>query len=486
VWATLAALAGMSALCAGGIRTTGADTPAATPLTLRRVALLVPAGAESDPVQRLLQTERKAKGKRQRLSDLFAPAPSASVAGKSGDVASSLQGATLRALAEALFCDTLARQLHERLDIRVVPESETQAAITALRLSPAQAAEPEGARALCARLDCDAVLAPRMIRMVVREEKTRDLALWVAVQVAGLRLPDSRNERPTVSPPVRRRRPARRRSSLVAPPPEIVVAGAASSGHALFRSSYVRTRLRLVDDAAQQAAARAVHALWTGDSGPFMKPEDRIAVAPVPAPTQADQLLFTPPGRRVRPGGVRGLPADVSERFAPDLLPLLGRAVVPAEETRRALSHLALTPAALWVREDTPEIARVQRLGRKLGVDYLLLAHVTDIEMEEGTSRPQAGSPPGPAPGRPGRSESAAASGAVRERVARAETAGALVRIGDGAILWNDRATATMTVRPEDSLTAGLSDRQVAEDAIHFALLDLQWRFRRYRASFEH
>ena len=61
-----------------------------------------------------------------------------------------------------------------------------------------------------------------------------------------------------------------------------------------------------------------------------------------------------------------------------------------------------------------------------------------------------------------------------------------LVRIGDGVALWSDRAAATMTVRPEDSLTASLSDQQVAEDAVRFALLELQRRFRRYRASFEH
>lgn len=486
-WGTLAALASVfgpsalrvSPLSAAGVSpipplrrsdpfsAAGADTPAAMPTALRRVALLAPAETESETIQRLLETERKAKGKRQRFSDLFAPALSNPPAGKSGDAANSLRGVPLRALAEALFCDTLARQLRQRLDIRVVPESETQGALKALRLSPTQAAEPAGAWTLCARLDCDAVLAPQVTQVVVREGKTRDLVLWAAVHIAGLRSPDDRT---AVAPPTRRGRPG-----VTALPPEIMVASAASSGRRLFRASYVRTRLSLVDDAAQQAALRAVHTLWTGDSGPFMQPGDRIAVAPVPAPTQADQLLFTLQGRHVRLGAVRGLHADVSDRFTPDLLPLFGGAVVTPEETRRALLTLALMPAALWAREDMPDIARVQSLGRKLGVDYLLLAHVTDIEMEAGASEPQAGISAGSEAGR----------AEHLERVARAETTGALVRIRNGTVLWKDRASATMTVRPEDSLTASLSDRQVAEDAVHFALLELHRRFRRYRASFE-
>ncbi|HLV79858.1 MAG TPA: hypothetical protein VKT32_06225 [Chthonomonadaceae bacterium] len=458
--------------------TAGVDIPAATPPALRQVALLAPAPAESAEVLRLLQTARKARGKRQSLSGLFAPAPE----GKREDARQALQGALLRDLEEALFCDALARQLRERLDIRVTPESQTQAALAALRLTPAQAAQPEGARALCARLGCDAVLAPQVIRVSVREEKTRDLAFWVAVQMVGPRLSEDLAVRRAGT---RSRRRSRREEPGLAAPSEIIAAGAASSGRALFRMGYARTRLNLADQAARQAAARAAHTLETGEAGPLMQPQDRIALAPVPAPPQADQLLFTPQGRRVLPGVVRGLPPDVSSRFTPDLLPLFGKAVIALEETRRAMTRLGLAPAALWAQEEQPEKARAQALGRQLGVDYLLLAHVTDIEMEAGTADPQAGHPAGPGGGRLAGSALESARPMARERVARAEAAGALVRVADGAVLWSDRAAESMTVRPEDSLTAGLSDRQVAEDAVHFALLELQRRFRRYRARFE-
>ena len=67
---------------------------------------------------------------------------------------------------------------------------------------------------------------------------------------------------------------------------------------------------------------------------------------------------------------------------------------------------------------------------------------------------------------------------------ASAEAIGALVRVSDGAVLWNEQTRATMT---EQAGNARLDKarRHMAADAVRFALLQLERRFRQYRLRFQ-
>ena len=176
-----------------------------------------------------------------------------------------------------------------------------------------------------------------------------------------------------------------------------------------------------------------------------------------------DALLFTPEGRHVAAAAVRDLPTDLSGQFEPDIAPLDGKEVIPVERSRAMLKQEGITVEALW-RQDQPEAARVQTLGQRLQVSYVLMAHITAVELQTGT--PDAGQ-----------------EFATRE--ARAEAVGALVRIADGVVLWQDHATATMTLHPAGDRKAASVDKQAVEQAEHFALMELQRHFRAYRAHFE-
>jgi hypothetical protein len=283
-----------------------------------------------------------------------------------------------------------------------------------------------------------------------------------------------------------------------APPSTFEVAGVASCGNRLLRSTYTATRADLVRTAVRQAAAEAVHVLQTGELPPLAREADRIAIAPVVSPTEADKLFFMPQGRRTVTAAVRDLPSDLSSGFSPDLLPILPPSIVTARAVAERLAQLGVAPERLWSPGDRPNSLRAQALGRQLRVGYVLLARVTGVQLDTGPAEivaaPEPADPtearvvstwdetaaPRPAP-------PPAPSGPTVETGARAEVVGALVRVADGAVLWNGRTSATMTVR-SDSVTAMRrppTDRSLARDAIHFALIDLQRLLAAYRASFE-
>jgi hypothetical protein len=273
------------------------------------------------------------------------------------------------------------------------------------------------------------------------------------------------------------------------------VAGAASTGRVWFHHIYVKTKPELVDEAARQAAALAAHTLTTGEIGPLMRFGERVAILPVSAPTVADKLVFTAQGRKVLPAAVHDLPADVSEKFAPDLLPLF-----PDSILRPAGAMLRQIPpaTALWTGEDTPNTNALRVLGRQLRVDYLLLARVTSLELSVGPPDPTRGTQaipnqkPEVAPEETKQNRAAnvlllegTAQQPVWEREARAEAVGALVRVEDGVVVWQHRATATMTARSPVGGAEGAADKQVMADAVRFALVELQRLFWDYRARFE-
>ncbi|MDE2126719.1 MAG: hypothetical protein KGJ62_09025 [Armatimonadetes bacterium] len=220
--------------------------------------------------------------------------------------------------------------------------------------------------------------------------------------------------------------------------------------------------LDLIKAAAHRAAMLAAHTLRTGDSDPFAAPDARVALWPVEAPTQADMLVFSKAGRILRPGAVTGLPHDVTSWFTPDFAPIAPSDVIrPAPSARTFAATSSLESAR-------PALRTVLQVAHRIGVNYVLIARTTDIELDDATSR-----------------RILRTTGkVVTVREARAEAAGALLRVGDGAIVWRGFGTAEMAANSTDR-GSWSSNTGVARDAMRFALKDLQRRFVQYRRGFE-
>ncbi len=362
----------------------------------------------------------------------------------------------LRALCETLFYTDLAASLRTKRHLILPTETEVRNAMATLHLTPASLQNSEMARRLGRELDCDAVLLPAWTHLERSEGLTRSLTLRGTLHFVLLD-PTERMDAPSSG---KRRK---RHASTPSLPSMFAFMGTAATGYNAFQEGYRRTTVQLALEAVQQAAASASHTLWTGEVTPFALAEERLALLPVPAPAEADALLFTPDGRRVATAAVRHLSADLTSQFRPEIAPLSGKEVVPPERARELLLQEGITVQALW-RQDQPEVARVQALGAQLRVSYVLMANITAIELQTGT----------PDPGQ-----------AFATREARAEAVGALVRVSDGVILWQDHATATMTLNPTGDHKPASIDQQAVAQAEHFALTALQGRFRTYRNHFE-
>ncbi len=450
-------------------------------VTARRVALLLLSSrSRTDPeIAPLLKAARAAQGRKRSLFGLGEsgtapednPPPKSSRAGKipqknrqeSAEAIANVPLGTLRATAAILFAEALAARLHSDLNLTITAEDALQSALAALKLEPTEAATPEGARRLCAHLDCQALLIIRLDDLSVRERTTRDVTLWADIRVPGGVFRDKATQRSE--------------SAGAALPQAFMVGSTASSDHRLFSERYVQTRLALAADAARQAAGLALHTLRTGEIGPFMQPGTRVALPPTPGPRRIDKLVFTAKGRYAAPMMMPDFGSALT--FLPDLQPVAPQDILGPETIRRALSAMHAPLSPLWRDEDRPDIARAQALGRRFGADYVLLAWVPSLEMSEGpldSTEPVLNQGKSVSPTR----------AALIERQALVEAVGALVRVRDGALLWHDRATATMSAR---SLLNGRpirlrTEAEVARDAARFALLQLQREFERYRAGF--
>ena len=103
------------------------------------------------------------------------------------------------------------------------------------------------------------------------------------------------------------------------------------------------------------------------------------------------------------------------------------------------------------------------------------MARVSDLELAVTTVPTSAASTP-PKDPRPD---------ADAQESATAEAIGALVRVSDGAVLWNARTTATMSGGVRANETPAASRSRIALDAVRFSLVQLDRRFRQYRHRFE-
>lgn len=462
-------------------------------IVVPRVAILsIPEPqADNARVKRIIAVERatvarRRRGRRRGRPAAEQPSTGSRPAGgsaptKSASLDAGVTPEQLRAVAGTLFVDATSDRIQDALGAVIVPNTEVGAAMSALHLSMAEAAAPAGAAALCRSLRVDALVVCRLTRVDVRQAVSRDVSVWfkVAAPFANVSYAPSRGGRGGES------------RAVFAPPTSFSVAGAASCGRAFLRPTYNKSVLVLVREATQRAAAEAARTLRTGKVAPLARDGDRIAIAPVLSPATADALLFRASGRRTLAAAVNDLPRDVSDRFTPDLLPLAPAAIIDARAVRQLLLRTGAEPETLWREHERPDTARVCAVGRRLRVDYVLMARVTDIEIEEGPLEivPSITSID-PTEVRTGAGPDAAPMVATNEETecgARAEVTGALVRVADGVVLWDSRTTATMTARPPRRGAAFTrdSERRVAVDAVRFALLHLQRELASYRAGFD-
>lgn len=360
----------------------------------------------------------------------------------------------LQAWCETCLYTDLSLRLRTKQHLTLPTEAEVQTALSSLQFSPASLHEEAALRRLGRALDCDAVLTPTLTHIEQNEGARRSITMRGTLRCLVL-ASGERTALPTGG--------KRRKQSLPALAGDFPFFGTESAGHIAFQNGYTRTAVQLAAEAARQAAAVMTHTLRTGEITPFARAEERIALLPVPAPPVADALLFTPDGRRVAKAAVRDLPQDLADQFQPDVEPFRGKEVVPVERARAELKEERITTEALW-RQDQPEAARVQTLGARLDVSYVLMAHITAAELQTGT----------PEPGQ---------TFATRE--ARAEAVGALVRVSDGMVLWQDHTSATLTLHPTARDRPQSIDKTAVLQAEHYALTALQRRFREYRDHFE-
>lgn len=466
-----------------------ADRPSRPPIAeIRRIAIFVTDSYDDAAVRRAVETERAMRAVHRRRS-LFGPPPGPAVPSpaKSPDINSATRARTskssrgqsqavngvptafttvqLRAIAQAFLIDAVSDRLSSRLNLQVAPAADTASTVNALRLQATSVLDPAQIAALCLRLDCDAVLIPRAGRVRAREADSRDFSLW-----ATFRLFRPRMARPggTV------RAPGAREEF------EFPAAGASTSERAPFQRRYMKEIPQLALEAARECAAVGARTLATGIVAPLMREQDRAAIAPVSAPSQADALLFHAGGRTVVPAALTNLPRDVSSLFHPDLLPLLPDAIVTSREVAGILADEKLQAGRLWGKDEMLDRRRSVELGKRAGVEYVLLARISDLELALNESPSE-------------EAKSRAAFGAVSERdrpdsanmeSATAEATGALVRVSDGVVLWQERTKAMMTGSMHASGSED-SRRHIARDAEKFALAQLDRRFRQYRMRFE-
>ena len=400
---------------------------------LRRVIIVPPSPANDKLVEKWLGEDSKSdkdKTARARFSDMMRDPPKPEMPPT---------GVQLQIYAERVFAAELAQRLQRRAKSVLIPQAQGQTAPYALY-------SRNQARQLCRDLQADALIQLAAPRIELREGTMREVIVRI-----NLHLPYARPFRPKSQPEAD---PMYTFASLTA-------TGTDATGRSLFRGNYTDPLRNQVKAATKQAAARAVHQLLANSKDPLTEVGNRWIVLPVLSPTVADKLRFTAQGRKFQPHAVTGLPSDVSEMFKPNILPLSTENLAAPREIETLLLRRNENSASAWQSGTIPNVGKVQEWAKGLRGDYVLMAQVICLEMEESTLE---------------------TGGTDRE--ARAETFGILLRVADGKILWQDRTSATLRVLPRIGQRRTAADSEILHDTTMFALLELQRRFARYRAGF--
>ena len=361
--------------------------------------------------------------------------------------------AQTRTIARVLFREILAERLRTGGKFAILSDDAVRDALNRLPFAPKSELTPTLAGRLAAKLEADAVLAIDDSALTLPADESKTTTLRVNLRLFGPRLtPEAPMAEDTVPSLLENR---------------FTACGTAEKAVSIFGKVPPRVGTQGAGKAARQAALRAAHTLRTGEILLLCLPNVTVALAPVPSPSAADRLLFAANGRTAQTEAVRNLPPDVSGLFLPDLAPLSESAVIPAYRMRKSLFQEGLNARSLWTREDDPQIGAAQRAAKALPADYVLMATVSELDVDAGLE--------------------AGAATMTWLAQGRAEAVGVLLRVSDGAVLWRDRCAVSLESHADrsDSFSTARQEQAVARDAVKFALLELQRRFHRYVGQFE-
>lgn len=409
-----------------------------SPLALtRRPAILLPAAARGEKIAE--DVANWAPGRARRPKATSTEQPRVRLFGKAAPAPPRMRDVVppddRTAVATRLLGSALAAVLRQKLSVGSAPEPEVASAAEKLTIRGGYVSAA-GCTRLCASVHADLLIMPAVLSLDIEEGVRRTVHLTAR---AVLMPPDG-----SLAALGSKRLSA------------AVVAAAASCGRRLFKSGYKASQGELIRKAAAAAAFLLVHDLLTGATGPLDVPGARLAIAPTTAPASADALVFEPFGRRIESNVLRGLPRDASAGFHPECEPLPEWSVVSPAEVQRILG--AGGEQSVWLAGEAPDGHAAAEIGRLADAGYVLVSRVSDLGLDAGPSDPRdTASPDEQAP-----------------LEARAEAIGALVRVQDGAILWQARTSARAHLFGHPSRD---SARSLALSAERFALAALahQW-----------
>jgi hypothetical protein len=244
------------------------------------------------------------------------------------------------------------------------------------------------------------------------------------------------------------------------------VYGWAKSARQFFRRGYQKTDEQLAREASVQVARQLAHVLETGEEPPFTR-DERVAIVPAYVPQEIHK-------QTENRGETFPIPIPSLIRQSDVLLQLdIGpfAEICDPDEVKGVLRSQRRTPMDFWSIEGRPDPEPAKELAQKLRAEYVLLSRIRHLELiESHVVVQEAGQP------RKG-----------IERRAEAEVEGAILRIADAKVIWQDRVVGATTarteyVRHEPRLR---TDEQTVLDAVRTAYAYLRFSFDSYRRKFE-
>ena len=454
------------------------------------VALMRAELPEDVKVRQEVDKQRKLRITRARKSGLFqwrvAPIDNASrpLTSKKSYKAISEQESELtdkqwEQVTQTLFEDALFVGLQSDPNLKTIPEIETEAARKDLLQNKPTSSAVLNKETLMNRLKCNALLSPHALKIEIRNGIFREVCFWGEVQTSILNKEHSGN-----SLPDSKRAPKIR--SVECLPERVLASGSSIIVKSPFQSKYLKSISLQFQEAVTQAGNAAAYQLSKGEQVPFMNRHERVAILPTISQERADALVFSSSGKQVIPSAVQELPTDLSSMFKPNVLPLSGEALCNPHELEKAMKRLGIANAQLWKQGETPDVEKIQALGRLTRSDYVMIAKVSDIELSSAPAVPKESGNSRVNSDTMNSQRSLIVPPLTANREARAVAIGALVRVDDGEILWFERTTATMNAH--DVKVTGIADfstsKRLVNDVSRFSLLQLQRRFALYRRQF--
>ncbi len=430
--------------------------------SVKRVAVIPPRElAHTDPrVSEMLQSLYTVTGTGKRPPKVSVPKESKSRFDKLQSTTlppprrkSAYSDTQLRQVGEMVFVSTLRSLAQDRLKAGVPSLEELQKQLMGVNVQGAEDLTPATQQKVADALDCELLLLPQNSTVEVIDRQDRMLTFRVDITAPTYTLGGTKPIGVSRFP----------------------IVGTSLSTRSVLAGEYHKSLPEMVAESAVHAAKRTFHVLQANEYPPFLLPNVRFGMAPVASLSTADRLLFTSEGRKTVLKGITALPTEVSGLFVARMPPLYADSFVESRVVKRHLQESGAEASNLWEDSERPKTELVMSLGKALHIDYLLVAHVTDIEAY------------GSIPTEPfAKQEKGTVGDDDTVFQARAVAFGTLVRVSDGAVLWKDRAESVMSVRYTNLNTLRpVTERSVIQNSIRFALAGLERSFTRYGANFE-